>query len=389
MSLIVASLRLLNAVVADFTGGGGGLDIIAFSNSICERLEAQDEISGPLCLQCRQEFYSMNDLYEHQQADCWVSVSSLQYEEQWSPALYAYVRRALYPNNRAPGWTISDIIKSLEEMIMSNGRVGAVWETLDLPQRIAQPDPVVVVFRTVNQLGLTVSKIAAPLGYRGSNSSRTLTHVDGMPFVAYRDDGEMLVYSDGACSNNGQEIARGGCSFVFRCSDAVPWPWDIPQDVYSTHGGFFFRFEDVGPTNKHEQPTSNRAELRAAIAALRCIGPGQSEIRFSTPKDKSKLVVAMDSAYVVGGATKWAKVWETNGWRSSDGKAVKNQDLWEELLARVRELLSRHCAKVPFWHIPRRFNGDADRLAKYAATLKARPRFGVPSSPVTLVELSG
>ncbi|PVH87870.1 ribonuclease H-like protein [Cadophora sp. DSE1049] len=210
-----------------------------------------------------------------------------------------------------------------------------------------------------------------------------------MPFVAFRDTGEMLVYSDGACSNNGKAMARGGCSFVFRCSDDVPRPWNIPQNAYCMHGAFFFRLEDVGPTNKREQPTSNRAELRAAIAALRCIGSDRTKIKFSTPKDKSKLVIAMDSAYVVGGATKWSKIWETNGWRSSDGNAIKNQDLWEELLARVRELLSRHCAKVSFWHIPRELNEDTDRLAKYAATLKARPRFGVPSSPVALVELSG
>ena len=34
------------------------------------------------------------------------------------------------------------------------------------------------------------------------------------------------------------------------------------------HGMFFFRLEDVGPTGLREEQTSNRAELRAVLAAL-------------------------------------------------------------------------------------------------------------------------
>lgn len=368
-------------------------------NSICDQPELEDRRCGSLCLQCRQEFYSKKNLHDHQQADCCVAISTLQFPEEWSSALYAYVRRALDTDSQSPGWTIPDIIKSVEQMITSNRVVGARWETLDLPQHIAQPDPVVRIPRVVKLLGLSIAKSTKLLTYAevfdpGDAEDRTprglFAHVDGSPFHAYRDIGELLVVSDGACPNNGKANARGGCSFIFRCSDKVPQPWNIPQDAYCMHGAFFFRLEDVGPpTNKREPPTSNRAELRAAIAALQCIGPDRSGIKFSTPKDKSKLVVAMDSAYVVGGATNWSKVWETNGWIASDGSPVKNRDLWEELLARVRELLSRHCAKVSFWHIPRELNKDADRLAKYAATLKARPRFGVPASPVALVELDG
>ncbi|KAK0113839.1 hypothetical protein ONS95_014086 [Cadophora gregata] len=364
---------------------------VEVQQSICDRLEEEDETCDPLCLHCREEFHSMDDFYDHEQADCWVAISRLQVEQEWSPALFAYVRRAVNPENRVPGWTTPDIIKSLEAMIMSNDRVGAAWETLELPQHIAQPEPVVKIIRPFELLGFTESKSPAPLVYADVFDPKysvdptprgLFEHSDGLPFVAHRDPGEMLVYSDGACPNNGTAFARGGCSYIFRCSDDVSRPWNIPRGAYCMHGAFFFRLEDVGPTNKREQPTSNRAELRAAIAALRCIGSDQNQARisFSVPKDKSKLVVAMDSEYVVRGATKWSKDWERNGWRSSYGTVVKNQDLWKELLARVRELLSQQCAKVSFWRISRELNGDADRLAKYAATLKARPRFGVPAA---------
>jgi ribonuclease HI len=148
------------------------------------------------------------------------------------------------------------------------------------------------------------------------------------------------------------------------------------------HGAFFFRLEDVGPSGKREKPTSNRAELRAVVAALAYFGIETTEtgLKFWKPRDSAKLVIATDSTYVVNGATKWCKVWEMNGWRKSNGAPVKNQDLWELLLERQRELQSTRCQKISFWHIPREQNEGADRAAKYAATLAARPNFGILSA---------
>jgi hypothetical protein len=34
---------------------------------------------------------------------------------------------------------------------------------------------------------------------------------------------------------------------------------------------------------------------------------------------------------------------------------------------------------MSFWHVPRDQNEEADRVAKYAATLAARHKFGIPS----------
>jgi ribonuclease HI len=158
------------------------------------------------------------------------------------------------------------------------------------------------------------------------------------------------------------------------------------------HRAFFFRLEDVGPSGNREKPTSNRAEPRAVVAALAYFGSETAEtgLEFWKPRDFAKLVIATDSAYVVNGATKWCKAWERNGWKKSNGAPVKNQDLWELLLERLRELQSTRCQKISFWHIPREQNEEADRAAKYAATLAARPKFGIPSAGnfLILIDLS-
>lgn len=44
------------------------------------------------------------------------------------------------------------------------------------------------------------------------------------------------------------------------------------------HGMFFFRLEDVGPTGKTWYPTSNRAELRAVVAALHYFRMGHDDL---------------------------------------------------------------------------------------------------------------
>jgi ribonuclease HI len=114
------------------------------------------------------------------------------------------------------------------------------------------------------------------------------------------------------------------------------------------HGAFFFRLEDVGPAGNREKPTSNRTELRAA--ALRYFGTETTEtgLQFWNPRKHASLVIATDSTYVVNGATKWCKVCERNGWRKSNGAPVKNQDLWELLLKRLREFQSTRCKSISF-----------------------------------------
>ena len=69
--------------------------------------------------------------------------------------------------------------------------------------------------------------------------------------------------------------------------------------------------------------TNNKMELSAAIAALQHIRalPHFSQ---STP-----ITIVSDSQYVVNGVNVWLPNWVRNGWRASEKKPVKNQDLWK------------------------------------------------------------
>src|SRR6185436_15681243 len=72
--------------------------------------------------------------------------------------------------------------------------------------------------------------------------------------------------------------------------------------------------------------TNNRMELTAVIESL-----------LSLRKEKGKIVFYLDSAYVLGGITKWVHVWEKNNWITSAKASVQNQDLWITLLDLVHE----------------------------------------------------
>jgi len=77
-----------------------------------------------------------------------------------------------------------------------------------------------------------------------------------------------------------------------------------------------------------------------------------------------------DSQYVKQGIELWVPRWQANGWRTSDRKAVKNQDLWERLVA----------AAAPHriaWHWTRGHSGHVenelvDQQARLAAERAAK-----------------
>ena len=68
--------------------------------------------------------------------------------------------------------------------------------------------------------------------------------------------------------------------------------------------------------------TNNRMELQAVIAALEAL-----------PIDakSEKVAVYTDSQYVQKGISLWINDWKRKGWKTSDKKPVKNQDLWQRL----------------------------------------------------------
>lgn len=98
--------------------------------------------------------------------------------------------------------------------------------------------------------------------------------------------------------------------------------------------------------------TNNRMELMAAIMALEAL------------KDTCLVDLTTDSQYVRQGVTSWMDNWKKNGWRTSDRKPVKNQDLWQRLdAASSRHKVSWHWVKG---HSGHRENERCDALANIA-----------------------
>lgn len=121
------------------------------------------------------------------------------------------------------------------------------------------------------------------------------------------------------------------------------------------------RLEEMGPF-KHPHPaTSNRAKLRALIAALR--------LNNWKKEGFTSITIATDSVYVVSGATAWTKRWLSNGWRLNSGREVKNRDLWEPLLGEV-ERWKDEDVEVRLLSIPGHLNTEVDAAAKEAARTK-------------------
>ena len=115
------------------------------------------------------------------------------------------------------------------------------------------------------------------------------------------------------------------------------------------------RYKTVEKTLSGGEPatTNNRMELMAAISALEALRRASS-VRLTT-----------DSQYVKQGIESWLARWQANGWRTSDKKPVKNQDLWERLAVAI----APHSVQ---WHWTRGHSGHienekVDKLAREAA----------------------
>ena len=74
-----------------------------------------------------------------------------------------------------------------------------------------------------------------------------------------------------------------------------------------------------------------------------------------------QIAITTDSKYVMDGVTKWLPNWLQRDWRTAEGKPVKNQDLWQQMIP----LLEKHHVT---WHWVEGHSGHpenerADQLA--------------------------
>ncbi|MFO1174875.1 MAG: ribonuclease HI [Paracoccaceae bacterium] len=111
---------------------------------------------------------------------------------------------------------------------------------------------------------------------------------------------EFFAFTDGACSGN---PGPGGWGVLLQARD----------------GGQVVKEREL--QGGEADTTNNRMELLAAISALEALGR-------ATP-----ITLVTDSAYVKNGVSQWIHGWKRNGWKTADGKPVKNVDLWQRLEA--------------------------------------------------------
>ena len=123
----------------------------------------------------------------------------------------------------------------------------------------------------------------------------------------------VIVYTDGACKGN---PGPGGWGAWLRSGD---------------HEKELFGGE--------RSTTNNRMELTAVIEALASL------------KRSCKVAIYTDSEYVRKGMTEWMTNWQRRGWKTADGKPVKNMELWQRLDA-LRKLHEVD------WHWVRGHTGD-------------------------------
>ncbi|CAM1508906.1 Fc.00g026450.m01.CDS01 [Cosmosporella sp. VM-42] len=171
-------------------------------------------------------------------------------------------------------------------------------------------------------------------------------HVKLSRYIHPSDPKMVLIITDGACLNNGQSNPKAGWAFVQGLHESEP----------AIVSG---RLENRGPFGDESIQSSNRAELRAVIAALR--------FRYWPGEGFKTMTIATDSEYVVEGSTKWVRSWVRRGWKTAGNVDVKNKDLWEILLGEF-ERWKDEGLSIQFWKIPREWNATADAAAKKAAS---------------------
>lgn len=116
------------------------------------------------------------------------------------------------------------------------------------------------------------------------------------------------IWTDGACSMPNR---NGGCAAI------LCYKWQTKE----------FSYGQLNTTN-------NQMELKAVILGL------------SKLKQVVNVTLYSDSKYVINGIKSWLAGWKRNGWRTADGKPVKNSELWKQ----IDELIKTKTSSIlPLW----------------------------------------
>lgn len=127
----------------------------------------------------------------------------------------------------------------------------------------------------------------------------------------------IIVFTDGACSNNGKKAAKAAAGIGIH----------FPNKEYN----------DISQKFTEGLITNQRAELYAIKVAL--------DTAIQDTFDN--ITVYTDSLYSIKSLTLWIKKWENNNWKGTNGKTVKNLDL----IRRIYQILKDNDGKIKFIHV--------------------------------------
>jgi ribonuclease HI len=179
----------------------------------------------------------------------------------------------------------------------------------------------------------------------------------------------LSIYTDGGCSGN---PGPGGWAYVIigtgeRWQKILKTSSVPARNVSRAVPVELFPREGFPGVLIHEKwgaeasTTNNRMEIYAAVAALEAV----IELNLSP----ETVTIYTDSQYVQKGMTTWIETWKRNGWRNSERKPVKNQELW----LRLDELAPQFAVNWRWvrGHAGNEFNERCDQMTQQAiASLK-------------------
>lgn len=251
------------------------------------------------------------------------------------------------------GTGVNRFMPQWDEQVLGPAKVRALDTDYENPPRALAPDQ--LRFHYCNSCNLTwLEGKKGPEAARSHPSHHTTDHM----FSGTRRS--LVVFVDGACPSNGPRATRASIGVYFG-----------PNSAHNIS-------KRLDPAA--QQPTNQSAEIAASVGALRRVREAIEPARRATVENAHphreaysreirhfRLVIATDSSYVVECMCRHIENWTLAGDRywNTEGAEVKNGKGFVELNREV-EALSKVGVQVKWYHVPREYNREADRLARLA-----------------------